>query len=67
MVREMTERSEAQITTATPGVTESDISRVMAELGRRGGKIGGRKRADKLSPERRKEIALRAASKRWKH
>ncbi len=34
-------------------------------LGRLGGKKGGPARAAKLSPERRKEIAERAASARW--
>jgi hypothetical protein len=35
------------------------------ELGRRGGLIGGPKRAAKLSPERRSEIARKAAAVRW--
>jgi hypothetical protein len=35
------------------------------ELGRRGGLIGGKRRAEKLSPERRSEIARMAATKRW--
>lgn len=35
------------------------------ESGRRGGLIGGRKRADSLSPERRTEIARKAAAARW--
>lgn len=34
-------------------------------LGRRGGKKGGKARADKLSPERRSEIARQAATARW--
>jgi hypothetical protein len=34
-------------------------------LGRLGGLKGGRSRADKLSPERRKEIAQKAARARW--
>jgi len=36
------------------------------ELGRLGGLKGGRARADKLSARRRREIAKRAALKRWK-
>ena len=36
-------------------------------LGRMGGKKGGRARAEKLSPERRKEIARKAAAARWKN
>ena len=35
------------------------------ELGRLGGKKGGKARAEKLSPERRKEIARKAAKARW--
>ena len=34
-------------------------------LGRLGGLKGGKARAEKLSPERRKEIAVKAASARW--
>lgn len=34
-------------------------------LGKLGGLKGGRARAEKLSPERRKEIAQLAAKKRW--
>ena len=34
-------------------------------LGRLGGKKGGRVRADKLTPERRREIAKKAAEARW--
>jgi hypothetical protein len=35
------------------------------ELGRKGGLKGGRVRADRLTPEQRKEIARKAAQKRW--
>ncbi len=35
-------------------------------LGRLGGLKGGKARAEKLSPEKRKEIASRAAKIRWK-
>jgi len=48
-----------------PGPTPSEVSRVMAALGRKGGKIGGRRRADILSPKKRKEIASQAARTRW--
>lgn len=33
--------------------------------GQNGGRIGGRRRAEKLSPERRSEIARTAAMARW--
>lgn len=35
------------------------------EMGRRGGLKGGKARAEKLTPERRKEIARKAAVARW--
>jgi len=35
------------------------------ELGRKGGLVGGRARAAKLSPETRAEIARKAAAARW--
>ncbi|MFZ0942880.1 MAG: hypothetical protein WB930_19755 [Syntrophobacteraceae bacterium] len=35
------------------------------ELGRRGGLKGGKARAEKLTPEQRKEIAKKAANARW--
>lgn len=34
-------------------------------LGKLGGLKGGKARAQKLSPKRRKEIAMKAAAKRW--
>jgi len=36
-------------------------------LGRLGGLKGGKARADKLTPEQRKEIASNAAKKRWEN
>lgn len=36
-------------------------------LGKLGGRKGGRARADSLTPERRREIARRAAAARWKN
>lgn len=35
------------------------------ELGRLGGKKGGKARAEALTPEQRSEIAKKAAQKRW--
>jgi len=45
--------------------SDAEISRVMAALGRRGGRIGGRARADSMTAARRKEIAQKAARSRW--
>jgi len=36
-----------------------------AALGRKGGLKGGKARAEKLTPERRSEIAKKAAQARW--
>lgn len=47
--------------TPTPGM----ISMVMAELGRRGGRIGGKRRLVTMTAERRSEVAREAARKRW--
>ena len=38
----------------------------LTERARKGGVVGGRARALKLSPERRSEIARKAANARWK-
>jgi hypothetical protein len=38
---------------------------IMREMGSRGGKKGGVARAKSLTPERRSEIASKAAQKRW--
>lgn len=44
----------------------SEISKYLAEIGRKGGLKGGKARADSLSATRRKEIAQKAAANRWK-
>jgi hypothetical protein len=41
------------------------VSRVMAEMGRRGGKIGGKRRLETMTAEERRRIASNAARKRW--
>lgn len=45
---------------------EDPLKAAAAALGRRGGLKGGKARAEKLTPERRKEIAQKAATARWK-
>ena len=44
---------------------EKDKDPAAVSLGRRGGRKGGPARARKLSPERRREIARKAAEARW--
>ena len=48
-----------------PKPTRSEISRVMAAMGRKGGKKSAKARMRKIAPEARSEIALRAARARW--
>ena len=50
---------------SSSNVRMAERRRMAAELGRRGGKKGGKARAQNLSPERRKEIARKAAATRW--
>ena len=45
---------------------DQDKNPAAVALGRLGGKKGGKARAEKLSPERRQEIAKKAAEARWK-
>ena len=37
----------------------------MAEMGRKGGRIGGKRRAERLTPQQRRESASNAARARW--
>lgn len=46
-------------------IEESSIKDAASALGKLGGMKGGAARAASLSPERRSEIARRAAKKRW--
>ena len=46
-------------------MTKTEISRVMAAMGRKGGKIGGKRRLETMTPEQRSSVALKAAKTRW--
>lgn len=59
----MVERSTTEPEPETP---KSEISRIMAEMGRKGGKIGGKKRLETMTRQQRSEVALNAAKARWK-
>lgn len=52
-------------TEETPAVSRSEISRVMAEMGRKGGRIGGKKRAAGMTEKERSNAAAQAARARW--
>jgi hypothetical protein len=41
------------------------ISRIMSQMGRKGGKIGGKRSLVTLTPEERRERAAQAARARW--
>jgi hypothetical protein len=45
--------------------SRSEISRIMSAMGRKGGKKSAKARMVKISPEHRREIALKAARARW--
>lgn len=44
---------------------KSEISRLMALMGSKGGKVGGKKRAQNMTPEERSKSASEAAKARW--
>ena len=48
-----------------PAPDEQGKDPAAVSLGRKGGKKGGKARAEALSPERRSEIARKAAVNRW--
>jgi hypothetical protein len=71
MVRRSTlEQAKVEPPVATPSEapkpSKYDISAVMAEMGRRGGQIGGKRRLETMTSAERKKIATKAAKVRWK-
>ena len=52
-------------TAETPKIDSETLSRVMAEMGRKGGKIGGKKSLETMTHSRRKKRAKKAAQARW--
>jgi hypothetical protein len=44
----------------------ADLSAYMAAIGSKGGKIGGKRRLQTMTPQQRKRIAVAAAKARWK-
>lgn len=63
-VRVMNTIAEKSERDAEPVITD-EMRAAAAAFGRIGGKIGGKKRAETLSPSRRAEIAKQAAAARW--
>lgn len=63
MVRRSTRTADREA--KAPKVSDSDISRVMSAMGRKGGRIGGKRRMVTMTAEQRQEVALKAAKARW--
>jgi hypothetical protein len=67
--KDFNQRAKNIVDIATGEITEKNPNEgknpAAVMLGRLGGLKGGKARAEKLSPERRKEIAANAAKKRW--
>jgi hypothetical protein len=61
LVRESTKEREPE----PAKVTRSEVSRVMAAMGRKGGKKGGKLRAERMTPEQRSDASAKAANARW--
>lgn len=59
----MVERSTSE---SDQSVSRSEISRVMAEMGRKGGLKGGKMRLQTMTPDERSRVALKAAQARWR-
>jgi hypothetical protein len=57
----------AEIATGEPLVLSSNTERrrIMAEMGSLGGRIGGKRRAERMTPEARRMSASMAARARW--
>jgi hypothetical protein len=49
----------------TPEPTAAEISRVMAAMGRKGGKIGGKNRMQSLGAHGRSVLGRKAITARW--
>ncbi len=65
LVRQTTEDKPFVAHTEAVKAVPKAISRVMAQMGSRGGKIGGKRRLVTMSPEKRSQVASDAAKARW--
>ena len=61
----ITDLATGQASDARPTPEQEGKDPAAVSLGRRGGLKGGKARAEKLTPEQRREIARKAAEKRW--
>jgi len=66
MVQRSTAEPEREQPTKKPHrATKAEVSRVMSAMGRKGGKIGGKRSLETLTSEERRARALLAAKARW--
>lgn len=49
-----------------PPPTKEQVSALMAEMGRKGGKVGGKRRLETMTASQRQKAARKAAKARWK-
>jgi hypothetical protein len=61
----ITDLATGQASDARPTPEQEGKDPAAVSLGRRGGLKGGKARAEKLTPEQRREIARKASAKRW--
>jgi hypothetical protein len=60
------EHSTAEPAPVVPVPTPESLSAYMSAMGRKGGAIGGKRRLLTMTPEKRREVATKAAEARWK-
>ena len=48
-----------------PPIDRSLLSQIMSEMGKKGGKIGGKRRMETMTSQERSQVALKAAKARW--
>jgi hypothetical protein len=72
MVQRTAEESEeseppktVRVVVKAPPPSKLDISRVMSAMGKKGGKIGGKRSLTTMTQEERRNRALQAAKARW--
>jgi hypothetical protein len=49
----------------TPDINPNVLSQIMSAMGRKGGKIGGKRRLETMSAKERSRVAKKAANARW--
>jgi len=57
---------EPEVPKITESATPSTISEYMAAIGRKGGRVGGKRRLKTMTKARRSKVASKAAKARWK-